>query len=243
MRRAIACVLTLAACGSTSGRKLTDGGGPDFATSAHDGAAGAPDFATAPDDAAAADDLAAPPDLAARDAPVKDLAGADLALGCAPKVNEVMTTGAANTDEFVELYNPCQGAVDISGWKLAYRSAGNNNGGGDTTLFVVPANTAIPAGGFLVYCGATFAGACDAKLMSGLAQQGGAVALRTAAGPVADSVAYDALTAPNDFTETMPAPHPPTNGAIGRTPDGADSDDNSFDFKVEMAPTPKVANK
>ncbi len=169
---------------------------------------------------------------------------ADMATGCAPVVNELQTTGKTGSDEFVELYNPCQAGIDLTGWKLAYRSAGNNNGGADTTLLNLPANTMIASNGYLVVCGANFAGACDLKFNAGgLAQAGGAVGLRTPQGVLVDSIAYDTLTAANNFTETMPAPNPPANQSIARLPNGTDTNNNSADFKVVMTPTPKAANQ
>jgi len=171
--------------------------------------------------------------------------GGDMAIGgCHPVVNELMTTGKSATDEFVEIFNPCQGAYDLSSGKLVYRSAGNNAGGADSTLFAFPANTKIAAGGYLVYCGAAFAGPCDATFSSGgLAQAGGAVGVRNAAGTLLDSVAYQTLTAPNNFTETAPAPNPLANQSIERLPNGTDTNNNSADFKVAMTPTPKAANQ
>jgi hypothetical protein len=57
-----------------------------------------------------------------------------------------------------------------------------------------------------------------------------------------DSVAYDALTTANDFTEAAPAPNPPVGQSIARTPNGADHDDNGADFRIATAPTPRAVN-
>jgi hypothetical protein len=185
----------------------------------------------------------APPDGGAADmaGPV-DLKGSDLALGnCDPKVNELQATGTKASDEFIELFNPCAQGVDLTGWKLEYRSAGNNGGGGANTLFAF--TQTIAASGYLVLGGAGYGGQKDGTMSGGLAGAGGAVALVTPAGAVVDSVAYQVLTAANDFTETAPAPNPPAMKSIERLPNGADSNDNSKDWKVGAAPTPGAANK
>src|SRR6185437_4861689 len=64
---------------------------------------------------------------------------------CGVKINEVLTFNSASSgNEFVELYNSCSTAIDITGWKLYYRDASNNNGGADTTIYN-SINTSIPA--------------------------------------------------------------------------------------------------
>ena len=164
----------------------------------------------------------------------------DLALGCTPVVNEVQVEGASASDEFVELYNPCMQAVSLDGWKLGYRSAGNNSGGADTTLLTL--TQTIPAGGYLVLAGMGFAGMKDGVLANGLAKGGGAVALKDPFGKRVDSVAYEMLTAANDFTEKAPAPNPPASSSIGRLPSGTDTNDGAKDWKLTAKPTPKAAN-
>jgi len=56
-------------------------------------------------------------------------------------INEIMYHPSSElvTEEYVELYNPGAGAVDLSGWKFT-------NG----VQFTFPAGTSIPAGGYLV---------------------------------------------------------------------------------------------
>ena len=75
-----------------------------------------------------------------------------------------------------------------------------------------------------------------------LASTGGAVGLRDDVGNLVDSVSYDTLTAPNDFTEGMPAPNPPNvappGNSISRIPNGVDTNNNKVDFKVSTMQTP-----
>src|SRR5439155_21089984 len=69
-------------------------------------------------------------------------------------ISEFATRGPASaTDEFVELYNPTGSAVDISGWKLQYKSASG-------TLWndraILPANSSIPAHGFYLIANTSY---------------------------------------------------------------------------------------
>ena len=159
-------------------------------------------------------------------------------------VNEVMTgiTGAAS-NEFVELFNGGSSAVDLSGYKLVYRSSAGTS---DVTLGTIPSGTTLAAGGFYLFGGSAYAGSAtpDQSFSSSLAATGGGVALRDASGTIVDSVGYgDAV---NAFVEGHPAAAPPAAAAPGnstvRLPDGDDSNDNAADFSVSASPTPKAAN-
>ena len=159
-------------------------------------------------------------------------------------VNEVMTgiTGAAS-NEFVELYNGGSSAVDLSGYKLVYRSSAGTS---DVTLGTIASGTTLAAGGFYLFGGSAYAGSAtpDQSFSTSLAATGGGVALRDAAGAIVDSMGYgDAV---NAFVESHPASAPPAAAAPGnsavRLPDGDDSNDNAADFSVSASPTPKAAN-
>jgi len=58
-------------------------------------------------------------------------------------VNEVLANTDSTQDDFVELYNPTDQEVDISGWYLTDNAK-------KPTKYKFPANTKIPAGGYLV---------------------------------------------------------------------------------------------
>ena len=58
----------------------------------------------------------------------------------------VQIAGAATDDDFVKIYNPTQGAVDVSGWKLRKKSST----GTDSSLREFPAGSTIPVGGYFV---------------------------------------------------------------------------------------------
>jgi hypothetical protein len=159
-------------------------------------------------------------------------------------VNEVMTgiTGAAS-NEFVELYNGGSAAVDLSGYKLVYRSSAGTS---DVTLGTIPSGTTLVAGGFYLFGGSDYAGSAtpDQSFSASLAATGGGVALRDTSGTIVDSMGYG--DAANAFVEAHPAPAPPAAASPGnsavRLPDGHDTNDNSADFSVSASPTPKAAN-
>ena len=160
------------------------------------------------------------------------------------RVNEFMTglSGAAS-NEFVELYNSGSAAVDLSGYKLVYRSAAGTS---DTSLGTIADGTSLAAGAFYLFGGSAYAGppAADQSFSASLAATGGGLALRDASGAIVDSVGYG--TATNAFVRGSAAPAPPNSAAPGdsdvRLPDGHESGDNSADFTVSTTPTPRAAN-
>jgi hypothetical protein len=160
------------------------------------------------------------------------------------RVNELMTgsTGAA-ANEFVEIVNTGTAASNISGFRLAYRSAAGTS---DVTLATVPTGTTLAPGGFYLFGGNAYAGtrAPDQSFSTALAGTGGGVALRDSAGAIVDSVGYgDAV---NAFVEGHPASAPPATDAPGssavRLPDGHDTNDNAADFSVSASPSPGSSN-
>jgi predicted extracellular nuclease len=160
------------------------------------------------------------------------------------RVNEVSTgTTASAADEFVELYNPGTSALDVSGWKVVYRSAAGTS---DTTLATIPTGTTIAAGGFYLLGGNAYAGTAtpDLSFSTGLAGTGGGVGIRDATGALDDSVGWG--TATNTLVEGSAAAAPPSTAAPGssivRLPDGHDTDANASDFTITATATPKGAN-
>ena len=160
------------------------------------------------------------------------------------RINEFMTgTSTAASNEFVELVNAGTTAVDLSGYKLVYRSAAGTS---DTSLGAIPSGTTLAAGAFYLFGGSGYAGppAADQSFGTALASTGGGLALRDASGAIVDSVGYG--TATNAFVRGTAAPAPPNAAAPGnsdvRLPDGHETGDNSADFSVSTTPTPKAAN-
>lgn len=168
------------------------------------------------------------------------------ATACHPVINELATGGTTGADEWVEIYNPCTNAIDVSGWTLNYRAA-SATGGADTNLMVTLIGTMAP-GELRLFAGRDYAGASDGIWpdVSGIMQQtSGAVGLRTAPmnASLVDSIAYGAATPGNPFIETNPT-GPMANGrSASRLPfDGKDTDDGGADVMVIATQTPRALN-
>lgn len=141
-------------------------------------------------------------------------------------ISEVSTAGpnGAN-DEYIELYNPTAAEVDISGWRVQYKS---QTGAAYQALTTLPANSRIPARGFFLIAsgGATgYAGTVmpDFRTTAGLGLQATSAHVRigpngTGTSPTdptaVDTVGYGTgATAPEGGAV---APSPPSGGTIER---------------------------
>ena len=153
-------------------------------------------------------------------------------------INEVMSDGPGGS-EFVELYNPSTCAVPLGNWSLKYRSSSDTAGGAGVAKFA--AGESIAAKGFLVIGTASFAGAKNVTLVTGLGNTGGQLGLLDDTGATVDAVGYGSSTA-GAYTEGAAALLPATNGSIGRGPNGVDSENNKTDFKAYGTPSPGIAN-
>jgi phosphatidylserine/phosphatidylglycerophosphate/cardiolipin synthase-like enzyme len=81
-------------------------------------------------------------------------------------ISEFATRGpSAATDEFIELYNPTNSPIDISGWKLQYKSASGTTWFDRATL---PANSIIAGRGFFLLANTSYAGAVTPDYTSSL---------------------------------------------------------------------------
>jgi len=159
------------------------------------------------------------------------------------RINEFSTgVEGALTDEFAEIVNTGTAAVDLSGYRLVYRSAAGTS---DVSLDALPDGSVLAPGAFLLFGGSGYAGAhpADRSFAPSLASAGGGVGLRDPSGALVDSVAWG--TATNAFVEGAVAPAPaiaPAPGkSAGRHPNGQDTNDNAADF-TEGDPTPGGAN-
>lgn len=160
---------------------------------------------------------------------------------CTVVINEFQTGGSNANHEFVELFNPCAAAVDLTGWKLAYRSAA---GVSDNAMGALLSGS-LAAGGYFLAVSSSYATAfptvvAQHTFSNAIGGGGGGFGLRNAALELVDSVGYG--TATNAFVETAAAPAPASSKSAGRTPNGVDTDDNSADFTVADVPSPGAAN-
>ncbi|MGH2462480.1 MAG: lamin tail domain-containing protein [Candidatus Limnocylindria bacterium] len=157
-------------------------------------------------------------------------------------ISEVMTGGAGASDEFVELYNPSDGALPLDGLELIYVTA---SGATITRKATWGAGSAVPPASHVLVANEAgiFAGVADGTYAGGLAATGGSMALRTIGSPTAiDAVGWG--TAVSVWLETAPAPAPAAGSSLERLPGGAlgsgqDTDHNLVDFVARTAPDPQ----
>jgi 5'-nucleotidase len=162
-------------------------------------------------------------------------------------INEVQAQGTTSAaDEWVEVYNPCTTAFDLSGWTLVYRAAGTI-GANDVNTLQSGLGTMNP-GDFHLYVGSAYSGAGtpDGTGCNGLAGANGAVGLRNgplSTGTLVDAVAYGTITAGHPFLEGSAAPALANGKSIARKPiDGYDTDNGGTDFVLAATPTPRAPN-
>lgn len=175
-----------------------------------------------------------PKDAAAGDTgttPEKDSGGS-----CTGKVviNEVKTegTGGAN-DEMIELYNSSSCAVDLGNWTIKYQSGG---GSSPTVRATFPNGASIGANAYLVLTpgGST-------ALTPGMSASDGQVGLLDDTSKIVDAVAWGTVTS-GSYREGQSASAAPSNGSIGRSPNGGDTNNNKTDFKGYGTASPGIAN-
>lgn len=167
---------------------------------------------------------------------------------CHPVINE-LTVGRMSlpADEWVEIYNPCTNAIDVTNWTLVYR--GPNVTTGDDSRLMVTLIGSMASGAIRLYAGNEYAGMSDGIWPDPtgiIGQTDGAVGLRRGpmnTGPLADSIAYGAVLLNHPFTENNPAPEIVNGRNASRLPfDGKDDNDGAADFVILTMPTPRALN-
>ncbi len=178
------------------------------------------------------------------------------ATACHVTINELQAGGATSADEWIELYNGCTAAIDVTGWTLVYRAA-TTVGATDSMALVTLAGTMAP-GELRMYASAS-APAATVALATGVFAMGGAngqlqrtsAAVGLRGGPITtgaliDAVGYGVVTAGHPFAEGGTAAPALDNGrSIYRAPfDGRDSGSSAIDFALGAvgAATPKARN-
>src|SRR5664279_4393779 len=154
---------------------------------------------------------------------------------------EVVTGGSSASDEYVEIANAGDAVADLGGCELIYATAS----GATTTrkaffgspLLLVPGQHLLVANASGIY-----GPIADATYSSGLAAEGGALALRINGGPVIDAVGWG--TATNQYIEGSAAVAAPAKSSLERRPGGpegntVDTNDNGADWFVQANPIPQ----
>ncbi|MFC1853307.1 lamin tail domain-containing protein [candidate division CSSED10-310 bacterium] len=151
-------------------------------------------------------------------------------------------------DEFIEIYNPLQTAVDVSAWTVAYAAKTQNPNSSAVTYYTFPASTSLAAGSYyLIACDddpTVFGVAADGiGIGQGLGNSGGHIVLRNSSGTIIDKVGYGAASYP----ESAPIGSPDEDESNERKPgelnptygNGIDTNNNSDDFLMRATPEPQ----
>jgi hypothetical protein len=154
---------------------------------------------------------------------------------CAKKVviNEIKTDGATGNDEMVELYNPSACAVPVGGWEIRYQSGGG--------VAVVATGHKFAAGDTIAAMGYLVLTPGAGSWTAGMAKTDGQIGLVDDTGTLVDGVGWGTVSG-GSYREKTAATAPASGGSIGRSPNGADSDNNKTDFKTYASPSPGAPN-
>jgi len=182
-------------------------------------------------------------------------------------ISELAVKGPAGAgDEFIELYNPTNEAIDIEGWRLQYKSATGNNETGWANKATFGMVSLQPHQYYLVgsksYVGTVVPDlVLDGDL--GLAAGAGHVRLVTMDGTVVDKIGYGttspkaepsapegtAIMAPVTFTNDQSIERKATAGSTAESMapggvdatrgNGVDTDNNGADFVIRALRDPQ----
>ena len=130
-------------------------------------------------------------------------------------ISEVSTRWTTAYDEFAELYNPTDSAVDIGGWKLQYKSAAGTTW---SDRAVLPGGASIPAHGFYLIAPAAYTGSATpdnvaSAWTTGLSDAGGHLHIINVALTEVDKVGWGTAIDPEGGS---PAPTPSASVTIER---------------------------
>jgi hypothetical protein len=159
---------------------------------------------------------------------------------CSPIINEVdYSQPGTDNLEFIEIFNPCSQAIDLSAYSLLLVNGSN----GSTYQTIGLPNTMLAAGEYFVVCSSNNASDyCDIAVI-GTIQNGAPDAVSLIFGGVqVDGLSYEGDVA--GVVEGTGAGEDPDNvEAVGlsRFPNGTDTDNNSLDFSLRCI-TPGAAN-
>lgn len=170
-------------------------------------------------------------------------------------ISEIQIAGTDTTNDFIELYNPTESAVSLSGWKLKKR----NSAGNDGAIITFGSGATIPSHGYFLWANTT-----DGFHTSISADDGttatvspdNSIALTTPGETIVDQVAWG--SAPNSFVEgSAIASNPPANQSLERKAqsssdvtsmtsgsdvskgNGHDTENNSTDFILRTTTQPQ----
>jgi hypothetical protein len=149
-------------------------------------------------------------------------------------INQIQATGGSGhtTDDFIEIYNPTDHAIDLQGMRLVKRTQAGTT---DTLIKSWTDSVQVPAKGYYLWANSNFSTISitpDITTSASIADDNG-IALRSGpndTGAIVDAVAWGSAT--NTFVETTAFATNPVAGQVLTRAGGADTDNNSTDFSL-----------
>ena len=155
-------------------------------------------------------------------------------------VGEVVTGGNKGSDEYFEVFNSGDAAVQLADLEVVYASAS----GKTVTRKHLWSDRKLGPGKRLLLANVdgAFAGRADHTYSGGLSATGGSLVIRVAGGQVVDSLSWG--TAASTLVEGTPGAAPKAGASLERRPgggagNGRDTNDNAADTVLNDAPTPE----
>lgn len=173
-------------------------------------------------------------------------------------ISEIQVGGAVAKDEFVELYNPTNAAIDLTGWKLARRTQTATSSYSENLLTSFPSSS-IPAHGYFLiahptaYDGGVPADAVYSSVNYYIAPNNAVILYSDNGHTIVDLVGLGAAASYQGTAATGPPDNQSlerktsavslastlVNGAEQWSGNGYDSDNNSNDFVVQANSNPQ----
>ena len=171
--------------------------------------------------------------------------GASATLATHLAISELQAgTSSSASQEFIELYNPTDADVALTGWELGYKSAASTDTTSSWSKHVALTGS-IKSHGFYLIGPRSYIPTSDSDWSATLASTGGAVRLRDAQGAVVDQLAYGsgALGAEGGAAALAPPTGQSIERLMGRLNEsggnGIDTNVNGADFVVREQPLPQ----
>lgn len=169
-------------------------------------------------------------------------------------IDGIYESDAATNDEFIEIYNPTENIVDLSGWTIDYRSASSST---FTNKYTFPSGTTIGSHKYFLFGGGGVSNKDNSNsLLLGLSNTGGGAFIRNSNGVTVDLIGWGTAVSGNyeGTVAIKPAQgislerkaninSTSTTMGIGGTDEfagnGYDSNNNASDFVQRTTPQPQ----
>jgi len=151
-------------------------------------------------------------------------------------INEVQIAGEDADNDFIELYNPNDIELDISGYKLRKKTST----GSEYSIKIFPKGSKISARGFFLWANSRgdFHLLLEADIWTTeTLAQNNSIALFNSEDLLIDALAWG--ESQNPFVETSPFPQNPEKNQSLERINFQDTDNNSQDFVLQLNPTPQ----